>query len=97
MTTNLGFAPDLTVVEETSKSPHDPEKLTHIVNPVFNKHIRMWHHMTAKALVDYARRLKIPVVALCGKKWVPDDNPEKYDACGTCMEIAGQLIREAGE
>jgi len=28
-----------------------------------------------------------PVVALCGKVWVPTRNPEKYPTCPTCKEI----------
>lgn len=75
----------------------DPEKLTHIVNPELNQHIRMWHLMSSASLVKYARQLRIPIVSLCGKKWVPDDDPEKYDACGTCINIAGRLMREAGQ
>lgn len=81
-------------VDEAQSISKDPEKLTHIVNPTLNKHIRLWHLMTAQSIVNYARQVGIHVVALCGKKWVPNDDPEKYDACGTCMEIAGNLIRE---
>lgn len=79
------------------KAAVDPEKLTHIVNPPLNTHIRMWHLMTAQAIVNYARKLGLPVIALCGKKWVPTDDPEKYDACLTCVEVAGQLMRQSGE
>ena len=28
-----------------------------------------------------------PVVALCGKVWVPTKNPEKYPVCPECKEI----------
>ena len=28
-----------------------------------------------------------PVVALCGKVWVPTKNPEKYLVCPDCKEI----------
>ena len=28
-----------------------------------------------------------PVVALCGKVWVPSKNPEKYPVCPECKEI----------
>ena len=30
----------------------------------------------------------VPVKALCGKKWVPNDNPARYPICPTCIEIA---------
>jgi hypothetical protein len=29
-----------------------------------------------------------PVVALCGKTWVPGENPKKYPLCPTCKAIA---------
>ena len=35
------------------------------------------------------------VEALCGKKWVPSRDPEKYPVCPTCLEVLGQL-RAAG-
>jgi hypothetical protein len=28
-----------------------------------------------------------PVIALCGKVWVPSRDPEKYKICPTCKEI----------
>jgi hypothetical protein len=28
-----------------------------------------------------------PVVALCGKVWVPSRNPEKFPVCPECKEI----------
>ena len=35
------------------------------------------------------------VTALCGKKWVPARDPERYPVCQTCLEVLGQ-IRAAG-
>lgn len=29
-----------------------------------------------------------PIMALCGKIWVPYRNPEKYPVCPTCSELA---------
>jgi len=28
-----------------------------------------------------------PVVALCGKTWVPGRDPDKFPVCPTCKEI----------
>jgi hypothetical protein len=28
-----------------------------------------------------------PVIALCGKVWVPSRDPEKYRICPTCKEL----------
>jgi len=31
------------------------------------------------------------VIALCGKKWVPSRDPERYPICPDCKEIFEQL------
>ena len=33
-----------------------------------------------------------PVVALCGKVWVPSRDPDKYPVCKTCAEIREQIL-----
>lgn len=33
----------------------------------------------------------IPIVALCGKIWIPHRDPSKYPVCPTCEEIFGDL------
>jgi hypothetical protein len=32
-----------------------------------------------------------PVVALCGKRWVPSKDPSRYPVCPTCREIRARL------
>jgi hypothetical protein len=32
-----------------------------------------------------------PVVALCGKVWVPSRDPDKYPVCPTCRDVLAQL------
>ena len=34
----------------------------------------------------------IPVMALCGKIWIPSRDPEKYPKCKTCVEIYDRFI-----
>ena len=29
----------------------------------------------------------VPVQALCGKKWIPNRNPDRYPVCPECKEI----------
>lgn len=73
----------------------DPNLRTHIVNPPANLHI--WTPgMSAQDIVDTARLNSWPVTALCGFTWVPKHNPEKYDACSTCMDIAQKIMSEMG-
>jgi hypothetical protein len=33
----------------------------------------------------------VAVEALCGKKWIPDRDPQRYPVCPTCKEILAQL------
>jgi hypothetical protein len=32
-----------------------------------------------------------PVMALCGKVWIPGRDPQKYPICPTCKEIAQSM------
>jgi hypothetical protein len=32
-----------------------------------------------------------PVIALCGKVWVPGRDPQRFPVCPTCREIYGQI------
>lgn len=74
----------------------DPNHRAHIVNPPMNLHI--WkEYMSAQDLVNYARLMKVEIVALCGFKWVPASNPEKHDICDHCIKKAGELMRGEGE
>jgi len=36
-----------------------------------------------------------PIVALCGKVWAPNRNPDRYPVCPTCREIYER--KKAGE
>lgn len=68
----------------------------HIVNPPMNLHIYR-RGMSPQDIVDTARLTGQEVVALCGYKWVPKRNPDKYDVCDVCMKIAEGIMREEGE
>jgi hypothetical protein len=75
---------------------NDPNRRTHIVNPPNNLHI--WKiGMEAQDIVDIARLRGLEVTALCGYKWVPKHNPEKFDVCEACFKIAEQIMRSEGE
>lgn len=73
----------------------DPNRKTHVVigqaSPPINTHI--WKPgMSGQDIVDIARAMIIEVTALCGYTWVPKHNPEKFDACETCIRMAGQMM-----
>lgn len=71
---------------------------THIINPPMNEHIwKPGPSMDPQEIVNTARITGQEIVALCGYKWVPARNPEKYDVCPECMKIARDIIRRLGE
>jgi hypothetical protein len=39
------------------------------------------------ALVD-----GVPIMALCGKIWVPSRDPQKYPVCPTCLETYNSIV-----
>lgn len=45
----------------------------------------------AAAQVTEARVLGIPLEALCGKRWIPSRDPERFPVCPTCKEKADAL------
>ncbi|MCL2784960.1 MAG: DUF3039 domain-containing protein [Propionibacteriaceae bacterium] len=49
-------------------------------------HERLSHYVDREKLTE-AMVMGTPVVALCGKIWVPSRNPEKYPVCPECKEI----------
>lgn len=44
---------------------------------------------------DIARALVTgeAITALCGKRWVPSRDPERYPVCPTCAELKAQGVR----
>ncbi|MDR1386589.1 MAG: DUF3039 domain-containing protein [Propionibacteriaceae bacterium] len=46
-----------------------------------------YSHYVDKDKLTQAIVLGTPVVALCGKIWVPNRDPEKYPVCPECKEI----------
>ncbi|HBO53822.1 MAG TPA: DUF3039 domain-containing protein [Janibacter terrae] len=44
-------------------------------------------HYVAKNKLTEAMVMGTPVVALCGKVWVPSRNPDRFPVCPECKEI----------
>jgi hypothetical protein len=55
-------------------------------------HERFSHYVDKHKLTE-AMVMGTPVVALCGKVWVPSRDPQKYPVCPTCKEIWESLPR----
>ena len=56
-------------------------------------HDRFSHYVKKEKIVESAVTGK-PVRALCGKKWTPNANPDRYPICPTCQEIFEKLRDE---
>jgi hypothetical protein len=56
-------------------------------------HDRFAHYIKKDKVVESAVTGKA-VRALCGKKWVPSRDPEKYPICPVCKEIYAALPRK---
>lgn len=71
-------------------SETDTDVLTHLSHGD-GDHDRFAHYVTREeAMASYVEGT--PVVALCGKVWVPSRDPSRYQICPTCQEIYGELI-----
>lgn len=53
-------------------------------------HERFAHYVSKNKLMESAMS-GAPVVALCGKVWVPGRDPKKFPICPTCKEIHAGL------
>ena len=48
-------------------------------------------HYVRKADIVRSNVEGVPVIALCGKKWIPNRDPAGYPVCPTCKEIKARL------
>ena len=53
-------------------------------------HERFSHYVPKNKLTE-AMVMGTPVIALCGKVWVPSRNPDRYPVCPECKEIYQKL------
>ncbi len=53
-------------------------------------------HYVPKAKLTEAMVMGTPVIALCGKVWVPSRNPDRFPVCPECKEI-WESMRGEGE
>jgi hypothetical protein len=51
---------------------------------------RMSHYVRREDILRSAVE-GVPATALCGKKWFPNRDPEKYPVCPQCKELIGLL------
>jgi hypothetical protein len=58
-------------------------------------HERYSHYVRKDKVVESAV-MGTPVVALCGKVWVPNRDPEKFPVCPECKEIFDLMKQNEG-
>jgi hypothetical protein len=71
----LGFGTDTETIEDRRTVPTDE-----------GDHERFSHYVDKVKLTE-ATVMGTPVVALCGKVWVPSRAPEQFPVCPECKEI----------
>lgn len=71
----IGFSPGSQTIEDRRTVPTDE-----------GDHERFSHYVPKDKLTE-AMVLGSPVIALCGKVWVPSRAPEKFPVCPDCKEI----------
>jgi hypothetical protein len=60
------------------------EEVTESLDP--GDHERFAHYVRKERILESAVSGR-PVIALCGKVWVPNRDPNKFPVCPTCKEI----------
>jgi len=73
---NVGFSASPDTLEDRRTQPATDD----------GGHERFSHYVAKDKLTD-AMVNGTPVVALCGKVWVPSRDPKKYPVCPECKEI----------
>ena len=53
-------------------------------------HDRFSHYVRKEKIVESAVRGN-PVIALCGKVWVPGRDPDKFPICPDCLKIFNSI------
>lgn len=56
-------------------------------------HDKFSHYVRKEKILESAVTGK-PVRALCGKKWLPNSNPDRFPVCPTCKEIYENILRD---
>src|SRR6187401_2438059 len=93
--------PEPAPLSSPSESPHggttgvlERELVEQPVEP--GDHERFAHYVRKEKILESALS-GAPVIALCGKVWVPGRDPKRFPVCPTCREIYGQIPGGGGE
>jgi Protein of unknown function (DUF3039) len=81
----IGFAPGTQTIEDRRTQPTDE-----------GDHEKFSHYVPKDKLTE-AMVMGTPVIALCGKVWVPSRAPEKFPVCPECKDIWEQMKPGGGD
>ena len=81
-TVSTQMSPGAQTIEDRRTAPTDD-----------GDHERFSHYVEKDKLTE-AMVMGTPVVALCGKVWVPSRDPEKYPVCPECQDIWESLSKD---
>lgn len=73
---------------ETSEFGTDTTSVPKLIEP--GDHERFSHYVKKEKIVESAV-MGTPVIALCGKVWVPGRDPKNFPICPACKEIHSKL------
>ena len=65
---------------------------TEISPPTSDGDHERFAHYVKKSDIVRANVEGVPVVALCGKRWIPNRDPDRYPVCPTCRDIRKALF-----
>jgi len=86
---DLDRGPD-TVGGGTDTLDRELEKLLDDAQLEDGDHERFSHYVQKEKILESALTGK-PVRALCGKKWIPGRDPEKFPVCPDCKKVYERL------
>lgn len=78
------MSPGVETIEETRKQTVPTDE---------GDHERFSHYVPREKLTE-AMVMGTPVIALCGKVWVPGRDPNRFPVCPMCKEIYEGLRQE---
>lgn len=87
-TRRKGLSQDSDTLTDTNLEESLEEDFLEDLEP--GDHERFSHYVRKDKIVESAVSGK-PVIALCGKRWIPSRDPKKFPICPTCKEIHAGL------
>ena len=75
-----------TSIDEAFRSILDNEDQVKDQDSDAGDHDRLSHYVRKEDIIA-SSMTGAPVFALCGKKWTPNKNPEKYPVCPECKDV----------